>query len=45
VTWRYMQRYGWQRVHGGFFTRYDEEETRKNLAKHGFFEAPQNRRR
>ncbi|WP_143135052.1 hypothetical protein [Burkholderia ubonensis] len=39
VTWQYMQRYGWQRVRGGFFTKCDEEETRKNLRAHGFFEA------
>lgn len=39
VTWQYMQRYGWQRVRGGFFTKCDEEETRKNLRSHGFFEA------
>lgn len=44
VTWQYMQRYGWQRVRGGYFTRCDEEETRKNLLAHGFFEAPPCRR-
>lgn len=40
VTWKYMQRYGWQRVRGGYFCACDEEATRKNLEAHGFFEAP-----
>ena len=40
VTWLVMQKYGWQRVRGGYFCHKDEEETRKNLLRHGFFEFP-----
>jgi predicted GIY-YIG superfamily endonuclease len=39
LTWLYMHRYGWQRVRGGFYCHVDEEETRKGLQSHGFFDS------
>ncbi|SHI12021.1 GIY-YIG nuclease family protein [Pollutimonas bauzanensis] len=37
-TLQLMQRYGWQKVRGGWFCGVDEVQTEKNLRHHGVFD-------